>query len=100
MFGVDGMRFEGQANVFDNGTKHEEYKCYCPENECNIKSGVRNATRCLLAPAFISYPHFYAADDFYVNAVEGLHPDEEKHKFYITLQKVSGCTSNVTISIE
>ena len=89
VFGVDGVRFEGQGNIFDNGSKHEEFKCYCPNSECDMKSGIRNASVCLIAPAFISYPHFYAADESYLNAVEGLQPNEEKHKFYLTLQKVS-----------
>lgn len=87
---VDGVKFEGMADIFDNGTKFKEFSCYCPDNKCTTSSGVRNATRCLIAPAFVSYPHFYGADSYYLNSVEGLTPDPEKHKFFITLQKV--CT--------
>lgn len=40
------------------------------------------------APAFVSFPHFYAADPFLLKGVSGLNPDEKKHSFYMDLVPV------------
>lgn len=40
------------------------------------------------APAFVSFPHFYAADPSLLSGVYGLHPEEEKHSFYMDLVPV------------
>lgn len=37
----------------------------------------------------MSLPHFLYADEKYLNAVEGLEPDEEKHAIYLHLEPVS-----------
>lgn len=43
---------------------------------------------CPDAPVFISQPHFYNADSRLLDAVEGLKPDEEKHKTYFKINPV------------
>ena len=40
------------------------------------------------APAFVSFPHFYAADPILLDDVEGLMPDEEKHSFFLDVVPV------------
>ena len=44
------------------------------------------------APAFISYPHFYKADPYYLNQFEEgmFQPDKSKHESHVTLEPVSG----------
>lgn len=37
------------------------------------------------APLALSYPHFYQADPRFLNAVEGLEPNKERHQFYVDL---------------
>merc|ERR1711974_137907 len=37
-----------------------------------------------------SYPHFYMADPWYLNNVEGLKPDKEKHEFYVDISPKFG----------
>lgn len=85
---LEGILFEGNKFTFDNGTHHSELRCYCPDYECNLKSGVRNVSRCVNAPVFVSFPHFYAADESYRNVISGLKPNKTKHRFHLTLQKV------------
>lgn len=41
------------------------------------------------APVFLSFPHFYNADPYYVDAVEGLSPNKEEHELYIIVEPVS-----------
>jgi hypothetical protein len=40
------------------------------------------------APIVVSFPHFYQADDKYINAVDGLHPNKEEHETYLDLNPV------------
>lgn len=69
------------------GTANPENSCFC-NGEC-IPTGVLNVSSCTMdSPTFLSLPHFYNADPYYVNAVEGLQPDEEKHEFFFTLEPV------------
>lgn len=51
-------------------------------------------------PVFMSYPHFYGADEFYVNQVEGLNPSESKHKFYMTLEPNTGVPLEVAARLQ
>lgn len=47
------------------------------------------------SPVFMSYPHFYQADDFYLNQVEGLQPQADKHEFYMVLEPKTGISLEV-----
>lgn len=86
---IDGIKFEGNELTFDNGTRNSRNRCYCPNEQCNIKSGVRSMVNCVDAPIFVSFPHFYAADSSYREAITGMQPDKKKHNFHIIFQKVS-----------
>lgn len=48
----------------------------------------------------MSYPHFYGADEFYVNQVEGLVPDQSKHEFYMTLEPNTGVPLEVAARLQ
>merc|ERR1711892_1556908 len=59
------------------------------EDDC-FKSGVFNMEPCkrtpelpLGAPIALSYPHFYEADQSFLEAVDGLKPIKEEHQFYV-----------------
>lgn len=74
--------------LYNPGTIHKENRCYCV-GECQ-PSGLLNVSTCRYgSPAFISFPHFYMADPFYLDAVDGLTPEKEKHQFYMALEPVS-----------
>ncbi|XP_014253015.1 protein croquemort-like [Cimex lectularius] len=87
--GVEGILFEGDETVFDNGQIVRENACYCSNsNFACPPPGTRDISTCRYgAPAFISYPHFYLGDKYYHKAVSGMKPDPQKHKFYIVLDK-------------
>lgn len=87
--GIKGYKFSGGERAVDNGTKYPENYCFCG-NGC-VPSGVLNISACRFGtPVFMSYPHFYNADPFYLDQVVGMEPDEEKHKFFMTFEPVSG----------
>ncbi|XP_040564002.2 LOW QUALITY PROTEIN: lysosome membrane protein 2-like [Lepeophtheirus salmonis] len=68
--------------------QNPDNECYCLSGdnyEC-FKSGVYSMEPCKRdtnAPLALSYPHFYQADPSFLEGVEGLNPQKEKHEFYM-----------------
>ena len=51
-------------------------------------------------PAFVSQPHFYGADPYYTDNVEGLNPVKEKHEMFMTMEPVIitiSCTNKLKL---
>jgi hypothetical protein len=44
---------------------------------------------CAGFPIGVSYPHFYEADPKLLEAVDGSHPDKEKHETFFYIEPVS-----------
>ena len=88
--GVEFYRFAGTKNTFAGKEENPDNWCFCAEGGfCPPASGVANSSVCRYgSPAFVSFPHYYAADEYYLNQVEGLKPDKEKHEFHIDLNPV------------
>lgn len=85
---VMGHRFTAGVRSLDNGTLYGENKCYASTD--SMPSGVMNISICNYDhPMFMSFPHFYEADGSYVDAVNGMAPEKEKHQSYMTLEPVS-----------
>ena len=84
----------GSHTDADETKRNPENSCFCLEEEgfsC-FKSGVFNMAPCkrtddlpLGAPIALSYPHFYEADQSFLDAVVGLKPNKEKHQFRIII---------------
>jgi len=77
--------------------KNPDNECYCVDGFTCFKSGVLNMAPCKRtpdrpqgAPLALSYPHFYQADQSYLDAVDGLNPDKERHQFYVDLSPEFG----------
>ncbi len=87
--GVSSYRFAGTQRVFANGSDpYPETGCFCSGGVCN-PSGVGNSSTCKYnLPMFVSFPHYYLADPYYANMVEGMTPKEDIHKFHIDLEPV------------
>ena len=86
--GLTGYRYKLGQTLLDNGSSDPSNWCNCG-GEC-VPQGVLNVSSCRHgAPAFVSYPHFLDADPFYSNKLQGMKPDPEKHRFYITIEPVS-----------
>lgn len=87
--GVKGYRYLAGERLIDNGTKYAENLCYSEGRTDNFPNGVFNISACRYSsPVFMSYPHFYGADEYYGNQIEGMNPDREKHESYITIEPV------------
>lgn len=99
--GITGYRFTAGERAVDNGTKYPENSCYTGFNGESVPSGVMNISACRYSsPVFMSYPHFYAADEFYSNEVDGLEPIREKHESYIILEPITGVPLEINMRFQ
>lgn len=88
--GIKGYKFAAGERAIDNGTKYPENLCYNDGNEEIFPSGVMNISACRYSsPTFMSYPHFYRADEYYLEDIEGLTPSKKEHQSYFILEPVS-----------
>lgn len=103
-YGVSGSKWVGDDRLFDNGEKYPDTQCFCSSepNACpDLKPGVLNVSECRYgAPAFVSYPHFYLADDSYLQGLNGMKPDKEKHQFSISLEPSTGIPLEVNARLQ
>ncbi|XP_058453431.1 protein croquemort-like [Malaya genurostris] len=92
--GLDGMAWIGDSRVFDNGHHYSETDCQCtaPVDECPaVKPGILDISGCKYgAPLFVSFPHFYLADQTYLVHLDGLNPAHELHEFQYIMHPFSG----------
>uniref|UniRef100_A0A1B0FR51 Plasma membrane glycoprotein CD36 n=1 Tax=Glossina morsitans morsitans TaxID=37546 RepID=A0A1B0FR51_GLOMM len=83
---VNAYKYSAGERLLDNGTLFPSNKCFCIGGKCE-RSGVFNIGPCAYnASMYISLPHFYKADPYYLDAIEGLRPVKEKHEFFMTVQ--------------
>lgn len=66
-------------------SKNADEKCFCPTNKTCLRKGAVDLTPCVGAPIIITLPHFFDADESYLEGVRGLRPDPSKHgiEFYL-----------------
>lgn len=80
--GISVDEYNPRDDIFDQS--------YCKDNEgIKLLPGVRSISSCKIAPAFISFPHFFAADKWYSDAFTGLNPNPEKHRMRLFLDPVT-----------
>jgi len=98
---IESFRFIPPPNTLgshtdpDTESANPENSCYCLQDQnfqC-FKSGVLNLAPCKRteslpkgAPIAVSFPHFYQADQSFLDAVSGLSPQKDKHQFYVDIQ--------------
>lgn len=89
VYGVLGYKFTASERLVDNGTKYPENECYFDGRNEFYPSGVFNISACRYSsPVFMSYPHFYGADEYFKRQVDGMEPSQEKHESSVTLEPV------------
>lgn len=92
--GIRGYKYAGGPRTVDNGTDFPETACFSAGEI--VPSGVLNISSCRFGtPVFMSFPHFYGADEYYLNQVDGLNPDKSKHQLYMTMEPTMGIPLDV-----
>ncbi|XP_055375827.1 uncharacterized protein LOC129608368 [Condylostylus longicornis] len=103
LHGVTGTIWKATNRTLDNGQIDPNNVCFCPDGDPNKcpKSGVIDVSKCRWnAPVSFSFPHFYLADPSYVEAVEGIKPEKEKHEFYMALEPTAGIPISVSAKFQ
>lgn len=102
--GVKGYKWIADESVLDNGNKYPEMECFCSADKesCpDLLPGVFNASSCKFgSPAFVSFPHFYLADEDYRNKIEGMNPSKEKHQFSISMEPRTGIPLDIQAKLQ
>lgn len=97
--GIDGARFIGTKRTFDNGSLYPEQGCYNVDG--GVPTGVRDVSKCRFnAPAFLSFPHFYLADESYLTDIDGLQPNKTKHQLHFEIEPTTGIPLQVEAKVQ
>ncbi|KAI4461338.1 scavenger receptor class b type-1 sr-b1 [Holotrichia oblita] len=97
--GTTGYKYVMGDSWLDNGTKVPENRCYCgdfctPYGALNISACKHNA------PGFVSQPHFYDADPYYLDKISGLNPTKEKHQMFMVIEPETGIPLHVEARLQ
>ena len=106
VLGISGYKFVLDENTVDNSTGENGYNCYNPQadDEVLLPRGLLNVSACKFdSPAYISYPHFYLADedllDFF-HEESDIKPEREKHQTFISLEPTGGIPLEVKVRLQ
>jgi hypothetical protein len=97
--GIKTYNFHLPKTIFYNTTYNPDSNGFC-ENEC-VGNGVLNISTCYGGNTFISMPHFLNAEEKFLQAVDGLSPDESRHDFLMKFEPTTGVsiTGNIRLQI-
>ncbi|KAM9087086.1 lysosome membrane protein 2 isoform 2-T2 [Megaptera novaeangliae] len=86
--GLPALRYKVPAEILANTSDNAGF-CI-PKGNC-LGSGVLNVSVCKNgAPIIMSFPHFYQADEKFVSAIEGMHPNKEYHETFVDINPLTG----------
>ncbi|XP_027880667.1 lysosome membrane protein 2c [Xiphophorus couchianus] len=88
---IPGYRFVPPFEVFANMTVNPANAGFCvPSGNC-LGSGLLNVSMCKQgAPIIMSSPHFYQADEKFVQDVFGMRPNKDEHQTAIDINPLTG----------
>ncbi|KAJ9589998.1 hypothetical protein L9F63_016890, partial [Diploptera punctata] len=81
-----GVRSFKYTADFGDITNDENLKCFCTTPSSCLQRGVHDTTRCTGIPIIVSLPHFFLADEEYLDGVIGLNPDQQKHQILLQFE--------------
>ncbi|KAH8262158.1 hypothetical protein KR038_004698 [Drosophila bunnanda] len=91
--GLTATKWVGTEETLDSGENYPNQACFCDPvrfDECP-KTGVVECKACRdKAPIYSSFPHFYLADQSYIDAVSGMKPEKDKHEFFLAVEPTTG----------
>ncbi|KAM9450698.1 lysosome membrane protein 2-like isoform 2-T2 [Clarias gariepinus] len=89
--GIPAYRYTPPRAVFASGKNNPENEGFCLEKNTCLDDGVLDVSVCRKgAPIIVSFPHFYLADQKYIDAIEGISPVHEHHQTFLDLNPTTG----------
>ncbi|KAF6372432.1 scavenger receptor class B member 2 [Rhinolophus ferrumequinum] len=86
--GLPAFRYKVPEEILANTSDNAGF-CI-PTGNC-LGSGVLNVSVCKNgAPIILSFPHFYQADEKFVSAIEGMHPNKDNHETFVDINPLTG----------
>ena len=86
--GLPAFRYRVPEEILANTSDNAGF-CI-PKGNC-LGSGVLNVSVCKNgAPIILSFPHFYQADERFISAIEGMHPNKEYHETFVDINPLTG----------
>src|SRR5258705_13557820 len=86
--GIPTYRFDLDRSVFSSAQENPDNACFCSAPDKCLRSGLIDVSECQGAEMFLSNPHFLDGDPSLMDAVEGMHPDQERHRGFMDIEPV------------
>lgn len=86
---LPAQRYRSPLDSFAYPENDTEKECYCTDGACP-PNGVYDASLCMDAPIYVSFPHFYTGDQALIDKFEGIKPVKELHATYADLHPRMG----------
>ncbi|XP_001986282.2 sensory neuron membrane protein 1 [Drosophila grimshawi] len=81
---------------FGSASTEDDLNCYCTDYPIDCPAdGTMDLVRCSGTPLIASLPHFYGADEYLLEQVEGLAPTAAKHASILIFEQLSGSVLSV-----
>ncbi|KAF5894663.1 lysosome membrane protein 2-like, partial [Clarias magur] len=89
--GIPAYRYTPPRAVLASGKNNLENEGFCLEKNKCLDDGVLDVSVCRKgASVIISFPHFYLADQKYLDAIEGISPVHEHHQTFLDVNPMTG----------
>ncbi|GIY58205.1 platelet glycoprotein 4 [Caerostris extrusa] len=91
--------FRTREKYFANELENPDNYCFIRDQ--TLPSGVLDISSCQYdAPIYLSFPHFYLADPYYLKIVHGLQPNSLLHKSYIDVELITGVSVGLAMRVQ
>ncbi|XP_023684494.2 lysosome membrane protein 2-like [Paramormyrops kingsleyae] len=89
--GIPAYRFAPPREVLASAEENPANAGFCVTTGNCLGTGVLDVSVCRDgAPVIVSFPHFYLGDRKYVQAIDGLSPNQEDHQTYLDINPTTG----------
>lgn len=80
--GTPALRYKMALNTFSDPDQNAENRCYFDEDRDNwLPSGILDVSKCVDAPIYVSWPHFFNGSSSLFNRIDGIVPDVDASKY-------------------
>ncbi|XP_035463215.2 lysosome membrane protein 2 isoform X1 [Scophthalmus maximus] len=89
--GIPAYRFTPPRSVFASKEENPANEGFCVTPQECLGTGLVKVSPCRKgAPVVASFPHFYLAEDKYVEAIGGMSPQRQHHQTFLDLNPTTG----------
>lgn len=80
--GTPALRYKMPLDSFFDPDQNADNRCYFDDNRDKwLPSGIFDVSKCVDAPIYVSWPHFYNGNSSLFNRIDGIKPDVDASKY-------------------